>query len=125
MLATVSFVIGILLAAVVLVVDRRLEAAEVGSAPKPSVLGWCTLAFGVTAVTAFVVSPWLALRGSDSGSALNLVSTAFASASVLVGVGTLLRRDRRWPTWVGLVAGLVPAVFWIAFAAGHLFSFGE
>ena len=125
MLATVSFVFGILLATIVLVIVRRQEPEVAGVAPKPTTLGWCTLAFGLTAITAFAVPAWLTPRGNNSGSGLNLVSITFAFAAVVIGVGTLMRRDRHWPTWVGLVAGLTPAVFWIAFAAGNILGFGE
>ncbi len=124
MLATVSFVFGILLATIVLVVVRR-EPEVVGAAPKPTTLGWCTLAFGLTAITAFAVAMWLTPRSNNSGLGLNLISITLAFAAVVIGVGNLIRRDRHWPTWVGLVAGLTPAVFWIAFAAGNILSFGE
>ena len=80
---------------------------------------------GLTAVTAFAVAAWLAPRGNNPGPGLNLISIAFAFAALVVGLGNLMRRDRHWPTWVGLVAGLTPAVFWVAFAAGNILSFGE
>jgi hypothetical protein len=125
MLATVSFVLGILLATIVLAVARRREAEAGVAAPKPTALGWCTLVFGLTAVTALVVATWLAPRGDNSGMGLFLISIAFAFAAVVVGIGTLMKRDRHWPTWVGLVAGLAPAIFWIVFAAANILSFGD
>jgi hypothetical protein len=128
MLATVSFISGILLASIILAVVRRREPEGIGATRKPTALGWCTLAFGLTAVTAFVVAALLQPRGNNSGNSglgLNLISITFAFAAVVVGVGSLLRRDRLWPTWAGLVAGLAPAVFWIAFAAGNILGFGE
>ncbi|MBN1452078.1 MAG: hypothetical protein JW963_13765 [Anaerolineales bacterium] len=123
MLATVSFVFGILLAIIVLALARRQEAQVSGLASKPTGLGWWTFAFGLVAVTAFALAAWLTPAGNILG--LNLISIAFAFAAVLVGVGALMRRDRHWPTWVGLGAGLVPAVFWVAFAVGNILGLGE
>ena len=54
-----------------------------------------------------------------------LASIACAAAAVIIGVGAVLRRDRRWPTWVGLAAGVIPAVFWIAFVVGNLLGLGD
>jgi hypothetical protein len=125
MLATVSFVFGVLLATIVLAVVRHREPEVVGAAQKSTTLGWCTLAFGLIAVTAFAVAAWLTPRSNNSGLGPNLISITFAFAAVVVGVGSLIRHDRHWPTWVGLVAGLTPAVFWIAFTAGNILGFGE
>jgi hypothetical protein len=120
MLASISFAFGILLAVIVLAVARRREAEGGGPALKPTALGWCTLAFGLTAVAALAIATRLAPRGHNSGFGLFLISIAFAFAAVVVGVGALVKRDRRWPTWVGLIAGLAPAIFWIWFAVGSL-----
>jgi len=125
MLATASFACGILLATIILAVARRREPEVGGPAPKPTSLGWWTLAFGLTALTAFALAAWLMPSGNIPGLGLWLISIAFAFAALLVGAGTLIRRDRQWPTWVGLVAGLTPAVFWIVFAAGNILGFGE
>lgn len=125
MLATVSFVFGILLAIIVLAVARRREPDVDGPAPKPTILGWYTLAFGLTAVTAFAVAAWLTTGGNSSDPGLWLLSIVFAFAAAAVGVGALMQRDRHWPTWVGFVAGLAPAIFWIVFAAANLLGFGE
>lgn len=125
MLATFSFVSGILLATIILVVIHRREPDVAEVAPKPNPLGWCTLAFGLTAVTVFAVAVRSAPRGNNSELGLNLLSIAFAFAAVVVGIGNLRRRDRHWSTWAGLVAGLIPAVFWIAFAAGNILGFGD
>lgn len=112
MLASASLAFGILLAAIILAVTRRHEPQMGGPAPKPANLGWWTLAFGMIAITAFALAVWP-------------ISIAFAFAAVLVGVGTLKRHDRHWPTWVGLGTGLAPAIAWIAFAAGNIFGLGE
>ena len=125
MMATASVVFGILLATIVLAVAHRREQEVGGPASKPTSLGWWTLAFGLIAVTAFTVSAWLTHGGNNPGFGLWLTSIVFAFAAVVVGVGTLMKHDLRWPTWVGLAAGLVPAVFWIAFAAGNILGIGE
>jgi hypothetical protein len=121
-LASVSFVIGILLAVIVLAVAGRRAAEAGGPAPKPTTLGWCTLAFGLIAVAALALGAWLSPRPNNSGMGPFLISIAFGFAAVLVGIGTLVKRDRHWPTWVGLVAGLVPAISWIIFAAGYIIA---
>jgi hypothetical protein len=127
MLATVSFAFGILLAVIVLAVTRRRVPEGGGQAPKPTTLGWCTLVFGLAAVTAFALALWGPPTGNIPGVALGLptLSIALAAATVVVGVGAFMRRVRHWPTWVGLFAGLVPALFWITFAAGYILGFGE
>ncbi len=122
--ATRSFAFGILLAIVVLTVTRCREPQGGGQAPLPTTLGWCTLVFGLTAVMALALAWWGTPIGNIPGSALELfnLSIALAAAAVLVGAGAFMRRDRYWPTWVGLVAG---AAFWITFAAGYVRGFGE
>lgn len=126
MLASVSFVLGILLAAIVLVFTRR-QGGDAGPSPAPSALGWWTLGLGLAALAAFALSVlgprtedirWLAIL-------LPNLSIALGPAAVVAGAGALMRRERHWPVWVGLIAGLVPALFWILFAAGYLFGFGD
>jgi hypothetical protein len=124
MLAVASFAFGILLAIIVLAVTRR-EPEVSGPAPPSRYLGWYTLVFGLAAVTAFVIGLWVRASGNLSGMAdwlLNL-SIALAFAAVWVGVGALRRRERHWPTWAGFVAGLAPAIFWIAYAAGNFLGY--
>jgi hypothetical protein len=52
------------------------------------------------------------------------LSVVFTVATVILGGVSLARRDRGWPTWAGLIAGLIPAVFWLIFAAGYIFGGG-
>jgi hypothetical protein len=125
MIASVSFIFGILLATLILVFVHRREPEGGLPASKPTTLGWLTLAFGLTAITAFAVAAWLTTGSEDHGPGLWLISIAFGFAAVVDGVGTLMKHDRHWPTWVGLVAGLAPAVFWIAFAAAHILGSGD
>ena len=130
MFASVSFsfgialVSGVLLAIVILTMSRRGKP-DVGELDqRPSTPGWWTLALGLIAATAFALTVWWPISSNTVGRGLNLISMAFGFAAVLVGVGNLLRRDRHWPTWVGLLAGLIPAAFWIAFAVANLLSSG-
>jgi hypothetical protein len=123
--ASVSFIFGILLGAIVLFFANRRKPDAGLPSSKPTTLGWLTLAFGLTAVAAFAVAAWLTTGSNDHGAGLWLISIAFGFAAVVDGVGTLMKHDRHWPTWVGLVAGLAPAVFWIAFAAAHILGFGD
>jgi hypothetical protein len=124
MLAAISFVFGIGLGMVVLAFARRRELGVGGPSPKPTTLGWYTLALGLIAFTAFAIPAWLVSAGNLPDLVLWNVSIAFAFAAVVVGVGTLMRRDIHWPTWAGLIAGLVPAVLWIVFAAGYILGGG-
>ncbi|TLN26581.1 hypothetical protein FDZ74_01850 [bacterium] len=116
MLASVSFVFGILLAiGIVFVIGRR----------KPGALGWCTLALGGIAVIALVLATSLDSGGTNVGLPFYLISIAGAAAALPMGGVALKRLARRWPTWVGLALGLIPAIFWIVFALGHVFGPGE
>lgn len=124
MQATISFIVGVILALIILAMSHRWGAAAGEPAPRPTILSWWTLAFGLIAAAAFAFGLLLTPRG-DSGSRLLLVSITFASAAVVLGVGMLVRRDRRWPTWVGLVVGVAIALFWIAFAVGYILGIGE
>ncbi len=120
MWATIAFLSGVACAGIVLVVCRAREPGPVDPAARSALLGWLTLAFGVMAIIAFVSG---ILREAGGGG--YLASIACASAAVIIGVGGVLRRDRRWPTWVGLAAGMVPAVFWIVFAVGNILGLGS
>ena len=114
--AAISFALGILLAIVILAVTRR---------GKPAAPGWWCFGFGLTAAIAFALTIWWPINSNAAGLGLNLISIAFAFAAVTLGVGNLIRRDRHWPTWVGMIAGLMPALFWIAFTAVNIFRFGQ
>ena len=119
----ISFIFGILLAIIILVIARHGQQLVGGPAQRPTALGWCTLGFGLTAATAFALTIWWPISSNIVGRGLNMISIAFAVAALVVGIGNLLRRDRHWPTWVGIIAGLIPGVFWTAFAAASSFSF--
>lgn len=119
MWATIAFLGGVAVASVMLVVFRTREPHPAGASAKPSALGWLTLASGIAAAAAFGVGAF-----TDAELGGYLASIACATAAVIIGSGAVLRHDRRWPTWVGLAAGVVPAVFWIAFAVGNITGLG-
>lgn len=105
--------LGVLVGVVALVVGRRPASGEAGGRGGPTVLGWTVLGLGaLTLVLSFLVT------GGGSG---RLVWPIAAGVATLVaGIGAIVRRDRRWPTWVGLVVGVVPLLFWATFGLGHL-----
>ena len=41
---------------------------------------------------------------------------------LVIGLYAMVRRDRTWRTWVGLVAGALVVVSWLLFGVGELFS---
>lgn len=125
MLATISFVFGILLGTIVLNGTRRREVEQAGQTQRPTTLSWWTLVLGLTTVTALILGLRLTSSTGDLSMVLLNISIACAFAAVITGIGNLRRQVRDLPTWVGLIAGLTPAIFWIAFAVGHIISPGE
>lgn len=119
----ISFVFGILLAAVVLIITRRGRPVAGRAAPSPTALAWWTLAFGLLAAIPFALTIMWTVPSNSVGRGLNLISITFAFAAVVIGIGNLVRRDRHWPTWIGLITGLIPALFWTAFAVVNTFRF--
>ncbi|MBN2387859.1 MAG: hypothetical protein JXB85_12645 [Anaerolineales bacterium] len=125
MAASVSFVFGIVVAAILLAVTRRREAQAGEPALRPAALSWWTLSLGLIAGVAFALAAVLTPTGNSPAFLLWNISIAAGVATAAAGIGAILRRDRRWPTWVGLAAGLAVAAFWFVFAAGNLLGFGE
>ncbi len=93
---------------------RRLVTGS-GKPARPTVLGWCVLAFGL-------VPPLLMLLVGRQGSDLLPWIWAAGLAALIAGVGAVVKRDRHWPTWAGLVLGVPVSLFWALFALGHLFD---
>jgi hypothetical protein len=114
MLASAAFVLGVVIAGILLALIRP-AAIDAGAAPRPTAIGWLTLTFGLAATVAFAIG---ALGRERLG--VFLISIACAFAAVVLGLGALARRERLWPTWVGLVAGAFPAVGWMVFAVGSV-----
>jgi hypothetical protein len=115
MIASMSFVVGVAIGGAMFAVLGRGIRRDAEPPQRPTVLGWCALAFGVIALVA--VGLTFAKVSVLPGSAISIAS---AAAAVVVGVGALVKRDRHWPTWAALITGGVPAVFWIVFAAAEL-----
>lgn len=117
-----ALILGLGVAAGVLAIrfaGRGLPSgAGAGTSAKPSALGWCVLAFGL-------VPPLLMFFVGREGSDVLPWIWAAGLAVVIAGVGAVVKRDRRWPTWAGLVLGVPVALFWALFALGHLFGGGE
>jgi len=119
MWASITFVAAFLVA--VLVVRATCRRDDSTSRPsRPTVLGWLTLVLGLVAV----VSLGLGAGGGRAG-ALYLASIASATVAVVIGIGAIAGCDRHWPTWVGFVAGAIPALGWIAFSIGSVLGCGR
>jgi len=115
MVASIALVLGLVIGVVVLLVAGRAASRHEARPGKTTTLGWSALWLGLVASLAGVLMMWKVPVFSDSRS-----SIALASAAMVVAVGAVIKGDRRWPTWVGLVAGLVPALFWIVFFVAEL-----
>jgi tetrahydromethanopterin S-methyltransferase subunit C len=99
---------------VVLLVASRTVSHHVARPGKATTVGWSALWLGLVAFLAGALMMVKIPILSDARS-----SIALASAAMVVGVGAVFKGDRRWPTWVGLVASLIPALFWIFFFVGE------
>ena len=123
-----SVVIGILLAVILLVLLRRRGPAAGEAAIKPTPMRWVIFACGLLALLTLVVAwAWPRVPAETVMARPFGVSVVFTVATMILGSVSLARRDRRdrgWPTWAGLIAGLIPAVFWLIFAAGYIFGGG-
>jgi len=121
MFATISFIIGIVLAVTILALTRH----QPPDASKPGLLGWSALAFGLISTISLAGAAWQSALGKGTESGMFLLSITLAAAALVVGIGGLQRQDRHWPTWVGLAIGALPALFWVAFTLGNLFILGN
>ncbi len=122
MMASGSVLFGILLAMLILLIDRRRGTGAQATEPKPLPLAWWTFGFGLGAFSALFAAMQLSRLRTGL---IWQVSIVFSCAALVLGVQTLRRQERRWPVWVGFFAGLIPALFWVAFALGYLFGTGE
>jgi len=111
MSAAIAVLIGVLIGAVVLIVTRSPQPV----AAVPTTLGWLTLALGTVGALALAVA-----AAMSDATLLYLVSILASFAAVVTGVGALVRHQRAWPTWVGIVVAGIPAVLWIVFAVGSI-----
>jgi len=115
MLATIALVLGILIGVIVLTAVGRGITTQAGPPPKPTALGWCVFTFGIVALAAGGLMMTRVIRFNIAP-----LSIALAVASMVIAVGALVKRDRHWPTWVGLGLGAIPFLFWVAFLVGEL-----
>jgi len=111
MLASVSFILGILIAVTVLFLTRS---------DNPGLTGWLSLGFGLTASASLAIGAIARM-----GIGFNLLSILSGFAGAILGIGTLSRRIRGWQAIAGLATSLIPALFWLAFAAASIISGGD
>lgn len=121
MLATISLLIGLLLGVAVLALGRRAAAAG-QPASGTTTPAWLTLGFGLVALVAFAGGTGFGSGPGNSALGWLNLSIALGFAAVVAGIGLLRRGVRGWPIWAGLLAGLIPAIFWIWFALGNLLA---
>lgn len=119
---------GVILGALVLMFAGRGILTQGAPPQKPTLLGWLAFALGVFALCVSALGLALpaiatALGWDPSGvPSFPLLSILSAVAAVTAGIGALAKRDRHWPTWVGLVTGAIPVLFWIAFIIAEIVS---
>jgi hypothetical protein len=113
MIFTAAQLSGILLGWVLLVATGRKKDAQAMPAVKPA---WLSLAMGSAAAAVFAV----AMIGPVRNPFLMFTAIGLPTAAVVLGGGRLARGDRRWQIWLGFIFGLLPALFWVAFAIGEV-----
>jgi 4-amino-4-deoxy-L-arabinose transferase-like glycosyltransferase len=106
MQATIAFVLGIVLSAVILKFSSRKPV----DSSRPTLVGWSAFAIGLATLASFLLGALV-------------LSILCATAAMILAIEALRRKDYHWPVWVGLAAGIAPAVFWIAFLFGNLLDF--
>jgi fumarate reductase subunit C len=107
---------------VVLVIGLRSAGTR-----SPLIAGWISFGASTLAVVAVVV-PLVASRlpRDDTYQAgtvvtwLPLLSMTLGLMGLATGVFALVRGERSWRSWVGLVTGALVTLFWLAFAFGDL-----
>jgi hypothetical protein len=111
---SMSILVGIVLGVLVLVFASRRGLFRADAPPKPTPFDWLVLAVGACTFLILVTGMLFNTRWFP------LPSIILASASVVMGVGALIKKHRRWQVWVGLVLGGLPMLFWLLFALGYL-----
>lgn len=110
MYAARALLLGLVAGGVVLALVWRFSPRG-SKADRPRPLGWAALAAGSVAL----VCTALVFAGFEAG-----FSIAAAAAAMVLVIGAIARRERHWPTWVGLGTGAAPVLFWIAFVVGEV-----
>ncbi len=123
-----SSVLVAVVATIVVVVVLELGRRS-GATGFAKVSGWLSFVCGVLGVVAVatpMVQSALAPDGVDSvGKAAPWIfqaSMVLGLTGMIAGVYALVRRDRTWRTWVGLVTGGLVTAFWLLFLLGELLS---
>ncbi len=114
MIALFAALIGVALGLTVLFVGG-LGVTAAMARERPTMLGWWSLVLGAAAALNFVVGSGVFAVLVIEPLGWLLGSIVFASAAVVVAIGTLRRGDRHWPSWTGLVLGGIPALMWVVF----------
>ena len=114
MQASIALVLGIVIGVVVLLLAGRAVSRHVAEPGKATTIGWSALWLGLAALVAGAlmmakITPLLDAR----------TSIALTSAALVVGFGAAFKRDRHWPTWVGLAAAAIPGLSWIFFVVAE------
>lgn len=125
MQASVSVLLGILIATVIIVITRCSKPEGSALSAKKSTIGWLCFALGLIALAAFLIQTLPVFYYTNIGLPFSLISILLATISVTIGIWSVLKHDRHWPVWVGLIAGAIPALFWIAFVLGYILGLGN
>lgn len=123
----ISGLTAIIAAAVVLgiliVHDRSRRDSGSGV---PVLAGWIALACGIAGALALLVpmvGSWLAVAGVDKLAPWLLpASISLGLVSLAAGVHAVVRGDRGWRAWSGLVAGGLVTGFWLLFLLGEVLT---
>ncbi len=98
-----------------------------GDSHPPKAPGWVSVvcgAMGVLAVVTPMVDSWLAEDGVDRVGQvapwLFPASMTLGLVGLASGIYALVRRDRSWRMWAGLVTGGLVMAFWVLFVVGEL-----
>lgn len=112
MYAARSLLLGLVVGGVALALVWRFSPRGSKEDP-PRPLGWAALAAGIVALACTA----LLFADLEAG-----FSIAAAAAAIVLVIGALVRRERHWPTWVGLGTGAAPVLFRVLFVAGEVLS---
>lgn len=111
---------------VVGILARRRSSGETGQSKLPGWVSVITGVLGLLAVTAPMVQSALAPDGVDTISRdvpwLFGASISLGLVGLATGIYGVVRLDRSWRTWVGLIAGALVTAFWALLAGGEIVS---
>lgn len=105
MLFSIGVVIGLVAGGVLLIRAPRRFA------------GWLAAALGLAALVVFAAG-WL--WDVDLPPFAMPLAIALPFAALLFNIGSLVRGDRAWSNWLGMVLSAAPGLFWIFFAVAEI-----